>query len=76
MNNQTKDKVHTDTFPEDIINIGKSCINFGVTGEIPKNNIGLTRLIRKVNDSLRERCVLNEFGFISNYISKNLIQGT
>ena len=39
INNQTKDKVHTDKLPEDIINIGKSSINFGVKGEIPKNNI-------------------------------------
>ena len=29
-NNQTKDKVHTDKLPEDIINTGKCCINFGV----------------------------------------------
>ena len=29
-------------------------------------NIALTRLIRQVNDSLKEQCVLNGFGFISH----------
>ena len=33
---------------------------------LPEKNIALTRLIRQVNDSLREQCVLNGFGFISN----------
>ena len=55
----------------DTINIDKSCINLGVkevitSSSLLKNNIALTRLIRKVNDSLREKCVLNGFGFISN----------
>ena len=54
----------------DIISIGKSCIDLGVKEEvisssIPKNNIALTRLIRQVNNSLREQYVLNGFGFIS-----------
>ena len=44
-NNQTKDKVHTDKLPEDIINTGKCCINFGVkeviSSILPKNSIGL-----------------------------------
>ena len=31
-----------------------------------KWKIALTRLIRQVNNSLRELCVLNRFGFISN----------
>ena len=33
---------------------------------LSKKNIGLARLILQVNDSLREHCVMNEFGFISN----------
>ena len=33
---------------------------------LPKNNTAITRLIRQVNDILREQCVLNKFGFISN----------
>ena len=37
-----------------------------ISSSLLKNNIALTRLIRKVNDSLREKCVLNGFGFISN----------
>ena len=37
-----------------------------VISVLPKKDIALTRLIRQVNDSLREQCVLNGFGFISN----------
>ena len=33
---------------------------------LQKENIALTRLIRQVNDSLREQCILNGFGFIAN----------
>ena len=52
----------------DIINISKSCIDLGVKEVVilPKNNITLTHLIWQVNHSLREQCVLNGFGFISN----------
>ena len=71
INNQTKDRINTEKLTGDIINIGKSCINLGVkevliSSILPKKNIALTRFIRQVNDSLREQCVLNEFGFISN----------
>ena len=70
-NNQTKDRINTGKLTGDTINIGKSCINFGVkevviSSILPKKNIALTRLIRLVNDSLREQFVLNRFGFISN----------
>ena len=37
-----------------------------ISSILSKKNIGLARLIWQVNDSLREHCVLNEFGFISN----------
>ena len=37
-----------------------------VISVLPKKDIALTRLIRQVNDSLREQCVLNGFDFISN----------
>ena len=55
----------------DSISIGKSCIDIGVKKVVipsilPKKNIALTRLIWQVNDSLREQCVFNGFGFISN----------
>ena len=68
INNQTKDKTDTEKLTGDIINIGKSCIDLVVviSSVLPKTNIPLTRLIRQVNDSLREQCVLNGFGFISN----------
>ena len=63
INNQTKDKTNIEKSMEDIINIGKCLINFDVKEVIiliiipsilPKNNIALTRLIRQVNDRLRE----------------------
>ena len=63
INNQTKDKTNIEKSTEDIINIGKCLINFDVKEVIiliiipsilPKNNIALTRLIRQVNDRLRE----------------------
>ena len=70
LNNQIKDKTNTEKLTEDIINIGESCINLGVkeviiSSILPKNNIALTRIIRQMNDSLREQCLLNGFGFIS-----------
>ena len=33
---------------------------------LSKKNIALICLIQEVNNSLREQCILNEFGFISN----------
>ena len=71
INNQMKDRINTEKLTGDIINIGKSCIDLGVkevviSSILPKKNIAFTRLMRQVNDSLREQCVLNGFGFISN----------
>ena len=71
INNQTKDRIATEKLMGDIINIGKSCIDLDVkevviSSILPKKNFALTRLIRQVNDTLREQCVLNGFGFISN----------
>ena len=71
INNQAKDRINTGNLTGDIINIGKSCIDLCVkevmiSSILPKKNIALTRLIRLVNDSLREQYVLNRFGFISN----------
>ena len=71
INNQKKDRINTEKLTGDIINIGKSCIDLGVkevviSSILPKKNIAFTRLMRQVNDSLREQCVLNGFGFISN----------
>ena len=71
INNKTKDKINTEKLTGDIINIGRSSIDLGVKEVVislilSKKNIALTRLIRQLNDSLREQCVLNGFGFISN----------
>ena len=71
INNQMKDRINTEKLTGDIINIGKSCIDLGVkevviASILPKKTIALTRLIRQVNDRLREQCILNGFGFICN----------
>ena len=71
INNQTNDKIKTEKLTEDVINNSKSCIDLGVkkliiSSMFPKINIAFTRLIRQVNDSLREQCVLKIFGFIFN----------
>ena len=68
INNQKKDRINTEKLTGDIINIGKSCIDLGVkevviSSILPKKNIALTR---QEDDSLREQCVLNEFGFASD----------
>ena len=71
MNNQTKYKINTEILTGEVINIGKYCIDFGVEEVIilsilPKNNIALTCLVEQINYSLREQCVLNKSGFLSN----------
>ena len=71
INYQTNDRINTEKLTEDIINIGKSCINLVVkevvaSSILPKKNIALTRLIGQVNDSSREQCVLNGFVFVFN----------
>ena len=38
-----------------------------ITSILPTKNIASTRPIQEVNDSLIKQCVLNRFGFISNY---------
>ena len=70
INYQTKDRINTEKLTGDIINIGKSCIDLDVkelvmSSILPKKNIELTRLIPQVDNSLREQCLLNGFGFIS-----------
>ena len=70
INYQTKDRINTEKLTGDIINIGKSCIDLDVKELVmslilPKKNIELTRLIPQVDNSLREQCLLNGFGFIS-----------
>ena len=79
INNRIKDK-KTEELTEDIVSIGKSCIDLGVREVIirsilPKHNTVLTRLIRQVNGSLRQHCVLNGFGFISMIIFGGHIYG-
>ena len=56
---------------DDIINISKLCIYYGVKDVIissilPKRNMTYTKVIREVNDILIEKCQLNGFGYICN----------
>ena len=79
MNHQTKDKLNTEKIIENIINIGKCCINFSVKEVITssillKINTGLTRLIWKVNERLREQCILNKFGFTLMIIFPEIVR--
>ena len=71
IDNQRKYKINTEKLTGDLIGVSRSCIDFGlkkvvISSILLKKNIALTRLIRQVNDGLREQCVLNGFGFISN----------
>ena len=71
INNQTKDKINTEKLAGDILNIVKYCIDLGVkevaiSSVLRKKILALTCLILQVNNSLREQCVLNGFGFVSN----------
>ena len=59
----------TRTLTDNIINIGKNFIRNGATevlisSILPKKNIKLTRVIRRVNDLLKESCIMNNFGYI------------
>ena len=54
-----------------IINIGKNCLSYGVKEVITssifiKKHFKLTRIIREVNELLRDECTRNNFQFISN----------
>ena len=82
INNQTKDKIHTEKLTENFINTGKSCIDLGlkhvlISSILPKNNIALACLIRLVNNSLRKHLVLNGFGIIfsDRDLGSNILAG-
>ena len=48
-----------------------------ISSILHKKKFAITHLIRQVNDSLREQCVLNGFGFISkDNISKTHLWNT
>ena len=54
-----------------IINIGKTCLSYGVKEVIVssifiKKQFKLARIIRQVNDLLHDECKINNFQFISN----------
>ena len=75
INNQTKCRMNTEKLMGDIINIGKSWFNLGVkevviSSILPKKSIALKCLIQHMNNRLRDQCILNGSGFISNDISR------
>ena len=54
-----------------IINIGRKCKDSGVSEVVissilVKRNFKITKTIRKINDELRELCLMNNFNFICN----------
>ena len=72
-NNAAYNKLHFDPrlLAENIIKIGKTCIEYGVedvviSGIFVKESIRLSSFIRKVNDELCELCSVNNFHYISN----------
>ena len=63
--------LNTSKVVDEIIDIGKLCTNYGVkeiifSSILPKRDITLTEKIREVNNIMRTKCQLNNFGFICN----------
>ena len=67
----TVDQIDVKDLVNCIINIGKKCLSYGVKEVIIssifiKKQFKFTRIIRQVNDLLRDECKRNNFQFISN----------
>ena len=67
----TVDQIDVKDIVNRIINIGKNCLSYGVKEVITssifiKKHFKLTRIIREVNELLRDECTRNNFQFISN----------
>ena len=67
----TVDQINMEEIVNRIINIGKKYLSYGVKEVIilstfTKKQFKLTRIIRQVNDLLRDECERNNFQFISN----------
>ena len=67
----TVDQIDVKDIANRIVNIGKKCLSYGVKEVIIlsifiKNQFKLTRIIRQVNDLLRDECKRNNFKFVSN----------
>ena len=67
----TVDQIDVKDIANRILNIGKKCLSYGVKEVIIssifiKNQFKLTRIIREVNDLLRDEGRRNNFQFISN----------
>ena len=67
----TVDQIDVKDLVNCIINIGKKCLSYGVKEVIIssifiKKQFKFTRIIRQVNDLLRDECKRNNFQFVSN----------
>ena len=67
----TINKIDAKGIPKRIIGIGKRCFLYGVkevmiSSIFIKIQVKLTRIVREVNDHLRNECRSNKFHFISN----------
>ena len=67
----TVDQIDVKDLVNCIINIGKKCLSYGVKEVIIssifiKKQFKFTRIIRQVNDLLRDECKRNNFQLISN----------
>ena len=68
---QKMDTADLNKIADDIIDIANLCASYGVkdiivSSVLPKCNIWLTRIIRELNDQLKTKSQLNNFGFICN----------
>ena len=67
----TLSQININNITERIINKGKQCLNHGVkevliSSIFLKKQLKLTKIIRQINDTLREKCRENKFYFICN----------
>ena len=72
-NNVTYNNLDSDpiVIAKDIIQIGERCVEYGVKDIIfssifAKHSVKLSAFIRRINDELRDLCVLHNFSFLSN----------
>ena len=71
INPNNYDKVNVKQLSDDIIDIGKKCLKFGVkdiiiSSVLTKRNIRLTKVICQLNDCLRDACNANKFKYLCN----------
>lgn len=68
---QNMNTINPSKLVDNIINIGQRCASYGVTDIImpsilPKRSIESTKIVREVNDKLKGKRQLKNFGFVCN----------